>query len=94
MFIDVVPNRDSPPAVLLREAYRDEIGRPQKRTLANLSKLPAEVIETLKALLKGGTLIGATPQGLSIERSLPHGHVVAALGVIRKIALDRKSGSP
>ena len=89
MFIDVVPNRDSPPAVLLREAYRDENGRPQKRTLANLSKLPAEVIETLKALLKGGTLIGATPQGLSIERSLPHGHVVAALGVIRKIALDR-----
>jgi hypothetical protein len=42
MFIDVVPNRDSPPAVLLREAYRDEHGRPQKRTLGNLSKLPWE----------------------------------------------------
>jgi len=40
MFIDIVPNRNSPPAVLLREAYRDKDGRPQKRTLANLSKLP------------------------------------------------------
>jgi transposase len=89
MFIDVVPNRTSPPAVLLREAYRDENGQPQKRTLANLSKLPAEVIESLKTLLKGGVLIGATPKDLSIERSLPHGHVAAVLGTIRKIAIDR-----
>ena len=89
MFIDVVPNRDSPPAVLLREAYRDEHGRPQKRTLGNLSKLPWDVIEALKALLKGGTLLGGEPKELSIERSLPHGHVAAVLGMIRKIALDR-----
>lgn len=89
MFIDVVPNRNSPPAVLLREAYRDENGRPQKRTLANLSKLPGNVIEMLKALLKGGALIGTAPEDLSIERSLPHGHVAAVLGTIRKIALDR-----
>lgn len=88
MFIDIVPNRDSPPAVLLRESYRDAQGRTQKRTLANLSKLPGDVIEMLKALLKGGTLIGA-PQDLSIERSLPHGHVAAVLGTIRQIALDR-----
>ena len=53
MFIETVPNRDSPPAVLLRESYRDEHGRSQKRTLANLSKLPWDVIEALKALLKG-----------------------------------------
>jgi transposase len=89
MFIETVPNRDSPPAVLLRESYRDEHGRAQKRTLANLSKLPRDVIEALRALLKGGTVIGTGPDELAIERSLPHGHVAAALGMIRKIALDR-----
>jgi hypothetical protein len=89
MFIETVPNRGSPPAVLLRESYRDENGRAQKRTLANLSKLPGEVVAVLKAALKGGTLIGTSPEELQIERSLPHGHVAAALGMIRKIALDR-----
>ena len=89
MFIESVPNRDSPPAILLRESYRDENGRPQKRTLANLSKLPDHVIAALKAILKGGTLIGRGPDHVQIERSLPHGHVAAALGMIRKIALDR-----
>jgi hypothetical protein len=89
MFIERVPNRDSPPAVLLRESYRDEHGRAQKRTLANLSKLPGDVIEGLKALLKGGTVIGTGPGELEIERSLPHGHVAAALEMIRKLALDR-----
>ncbi len=87
MFIETVPNRDSPPAVLLRESYRDEHGRAQKRTLANLSKLPRDVIDGLNALLKGGTVIGTGE--LEIERSLPHGHVAAALAMIRKIALDR-----
>ncbi len=89
MFIETVPNRDSPPAVLLRESYRDEQGRSQKRTLANLSKLPRDVIDALKALLRGGTVIGTGPGELAIERALPHGHVAAALGTIRKIALDR-----
>lgn len=89
MFIETVPNRGSPPAVLLRESYRDGQGRSQKRTLANLSKLPRDVIDALKALLKGGTVIGTGPGELEIERSLPHGHVAAALGMIRKIALDR-----
>ena len=89
MFIETVPNRDSPPAVLLRESYRDEHGRAQKRTLANLSKLPRDVIDGLKALLKGGTVIGTGPGELEAERSLPHGHVAAALAMIRKVALDR-----
>jgi hypothetical protein len=89
MFIETVPNRGSPPTVLLRESYRDESGRTQKRTLANLSKLPGEVIAALKAILKGGTLVGTSAEELQIERSLPHGHVAAALGTIRKIALDR-----
>lgn len=89
MFIETVPNRDSPPAVLLRESYRDEQGRSQKRTLANLSKLPRDVIDTLKAVLKGGTVVGTGPQEMEVERSLPHGHVAAAVGMIRKIGLDR-----
>src|SRR6201996_5338695 len=89
MFIETVPNRTSPPAVLLRESYRDEQGRAQKRTLANLSKLPGDVIDGLKALLKGGTVIGTGPDEMRIERSLPHGHVAAVLGTLRKIALDR-----
>jgi transposase len=75
--------------VLLRESYRDEHGRAQKRTLANLSKLPRDVIGALKAFLQGGTVIGTGPDELEIERSLPHGHVAAALSMIRKVALDR-----
>src|SRR5258706_3536704 len=89
MFIETVPNRSSPSAVLLRESYRDEQGRTQKRTLANLSKLPSDVIDALKAFLKGATVLGTGPDDLEIERSLPHGHVAAVLGTIRKIALDR-----
>jgi len=57
MFIEAVPNRTSPPAILLRESYRDEAGKAQKRTLANLSKLPASLIAGLKGLLKGGVAI-------------------------------------
>src|SRR6266478_5538497 len=89
MFIETIPNRGSPPAVLLRESYRDDKGRSQKRTLANLSKLPGDLIAALKALLRGGTMIGTGPGELEVERSLPHGHVAAALGMVRKIALDR-----
>ena len=89
MFVETVPNRTSPPAVLLRESYRDEQGRAQKRTLANLSKLPGDVIDGLKALLKGDTVIGTGPDEMQIERSLPHGHVAAALVMLCKIALDR-----
>ena len=89
MFIETVPNRTSPPAVLLRESYRDEQGRAKKRTLANLSKLLGEVVEGLRALLKGGTVIGTGPDEIRIARSWPHGHVAAVLGTLRKIALDR-----
>src|SRR4029453_512233 len=89
MFIETVPNRNSPPAVLLRESYRDADGRAQKRTLANLSKLPGDFVDALGALLKGGTVLGTGPEELEVERSLPHRHFAAALGTIRKIALDR-----
>src|ERR1700694_888576 len=53
MYIEHVPNRNSPPAILLRESYRDG-NKVRKRTLANLSSLPAEVIEGLQVLLRGG----------------------------------------
>ena len=90
MFIETVPNPGRrTPAVLLRESYRDEQGRAQKRTLANLSKLPDDVVDGLRALLRGGTVIGTRPDEMRIERSLPHGHVAAALGMLRRIALDR-----
>lgn len=79
MYIEAIPNRNSPPAILLREAYR-EAGKVKKRTLANLSCLPAEVIEGLKILLKGGVAVPSAEEVFVVERSLPHGHVAAVLG--------------
>lgn len=83
------PPIDSPSLTIWQLAIATSKGRSQKRTLANLSKLPRDVIDTLKAVLKGGTVIGTGLQELEVERSLPHGHVAAALGMIRKIGLDR-----
>jgi len=91
MYIESVPNRDSPPAILLRESYR-EAGKVKKRTLLNLSNWPHERIAGFKALLKGGTVIPKELDAITIIRSLPHGHVDAALGTARKIGLDRLLG--
>jgi hypothetical protein len=90
MFIDTIPNRTSPPAILLRESYR-EGGRVKKRTLANLSKLPQALIDGITALLAGGKVAGkdAAEPGLEIVRSLGHGHVWAVRSTIRKLGLDR-----
>jgi transposase len=82
MYIESVPNRDSPPAVLLRESWRED-GKVRKRTVANLSCLPAEVIEGLKVLLRGGVAVPSAEEVFTIERSLPHGHVAAVLGSAR-----------
>ena len=82
MYIESVPNRDSPPAVLLRESFREE-GKVRKRTLANLSCLSAEVIEGLKMLLRGGVAVPSAESVFTVERSLPHGHVAAVLGAAR-----------
>jgi hypothetical protein len=93
MFIDTIPNRKSPPAILLRESYR-EGGKVKKRTLANLSKLPQRLIDGIRALVNGGTV--ATPEagkqeehGFKIVRALAHGHVAAVRGMMRKLGLDR-----
>jgi hypothetical protein len=77
MYIESVPNRDSPPAVLLRESYR-EGGKVRKRTLLNLSDWPPERIAGFKMLLKGGTVIAHDREAISIVRSLPHGHVASS----------------
>jgi len=85
MYIAVIPNRSSRPAILLRESYRDG-NRVKNRTLANLSNLAPERVEALRAALRGDTL--APAESLEVRRSLPHGHVAAVLGMARKIGLD------
>jgi hypothetical protein len=87
MYVESVPNRNSPPAILLRESYREE-GKVKKRTLANLSDWPAQLIEHFKVLLRGGVAVANTEDLLEIERSLPHGHVAAVLGCARQCGLD------
>jgi hypothetical protein len=92
MYIEAVPNRNSPPAVLLRETYRQD-GKICKRTLCNLSHWPTGHVEGLRGVLRGGTVIPAERDALTVTRSLPHGHVAAALGTAREIALDRVLGA-
>src|SRR5437764_3346161 len=86
MYVAVIPNRGSPPAVLLRESYR-EAGKTKNRTLANLSRWPAERIEKLRAVLRGDNLLPAA-EAVEIVRALPHGPVLAARGTAGRIALD------
>jgi hypothetical protein len=85
MYIDIVPNRKSPPAVLLREDHRAG-GKTIKRTLANLSALPPEAISALRAVLKGERLVGAADYFV-VERSLPCGHVRAVKGTMERLAM-------
>jgi hypothetical protein len=87
MYVATVPNRRSPPAILLRESYREN-GKVLNRTLANLSDWPAEKVQSLRAVLRGDRLVPAGEGGFEIRRSLPHGHVVAALATARQIGLD------
>jgi hypothetical protein len=89
MHVDRIPNRTSPPAYLLRETYR-EGKKVKKRTLANISDWPIEKIEALRRVLRGDFSSGDNRrQELKLLRSLPHGHVAAALGTLRKLKLDR-----
>ena len=85
MYVAVIPNRGSPPAILLREGYR-EAGKTKNRTLANLSHWSAERIEQLRAVLRGERLL-APADAVAILRALPHGHVLAALTTARRIDL-------
>src|SRR5437868_10909510 len=91
MYIESVTNTNSPPAILLHESYR-EGGKVRKRTLCNLSDWPVAHIEGLRGVLKGGTVIPAERDAFTVIRSLPHGHVAAALGTARRIGLARMLG--
>jgi transposase len=82
VYIETIPNRSSPPAILLREGYREN-GKVVKRTLANLSHWDAQLVEHFRVLLRGGVAVESAASVLSIERALPHGHVAAVLGSAR-----------
>src|SRR5919197_6094623 len=95
MYIATIPNRSSPPAILLRESYRQG-GQVKTRTLANLTDWPPAPLDALRRVLRGDHLV-APDDAFEIVRSLPHGHVAAVLGTVRRLGLDaliaaKKSG--
>ena len=87
MYIETVPNRNSRPAILLREGWRDG-KKVCKRTLANLTDWPAHKIERLRCVLKDELLVSPS-DAFAIERSLPHGHIEAILAMSKRLGLDR-----
>jgi hypothetical protein len=88
MYVVKVPNRGSPPAILLRESYRED-GKVKNRTLANLSSWPEAKVDALTRVLKGQPPPAAPlEEAFDITRSLPHGHVAAVLGTARQLGLD------
>jgi transposase len=87
MYIATVPNRSSPPAILLRESRR-EGKRVKTRTLSNISHWPKEKIEALRRVLQGHTIV-SPEDAFEIKRSLPHGHVAAVLGTLRRVGLEQ-----
>ncbi len=88
MYVVKVPNRGSPPAILLRESYR-EAGKVKNRTLANLSAWPEAKVDALARVLKGQPPPAAPlDEAFEITRSLPHGHVAAVLGTARQLGLE------
>jgi hypothetical protein len=92
VYIETIPNRSSPPAILLREGYR-EGGKVVKRTLANLSHWDPQLVEHFRVLLKGGVAVQSAASVLTIERALPHGHVAAVLGAARGSGSSQWFGS-
>ena len=93
MYIATVPNRNSPPAILLREGYRED-GKVKTRTLANLSKLPPHAIEVLRRTLKGETLVPVDEAWEIVEDGSPaHGHVRAVLAAMRRLGFAELVGS-
>jgi len=93
MYVATIPNRRSPPAILLRESYRED-GRVKSRTLANITHWPAHKIDALRRVLKGQSVaVSPLEEAFDIVRSRPHGHVAAVLGMLRKLGVDRLLGS-
>ena len=88
MYVATVPNRKSPPAILLRESYR-EGSKVKTRTLANLSHWPAAQIEALREVLRGATSVAVLEEAFEVSRSLAHGHVAAVVGSMRRLGVGR-----
>jgi transposase len=88
MYIATVPNRTSPPAILLRESFR-EGAKVRTRTLANLTHWPPAQIEALRAVLKGATSVAVLEEAFDVSRSRPHGHVAAVLGTLKRQGLEK-----
>jgi len=87
MYVTRVPNRGSPPAILLRESYREN-GKVKTRTLANLSRWPEHKVDKLQRALKGLPAPADLSGAFAITRSLPHGHVAAVLGTARRLGIE------
>jgi len=93
MYVERIPNRNSPPALLLRESFRKD-GKVCKRTLANLSSWEPARIEALRRVLRNDLATGRDPiDSFEVVRSLPHGHVAATHGVLRKLGVEKLLGS-
>src|SRR3984893_12812610 len=88
MYVTRIANRNSPPAVLLRESFRED-GKVKSRTLANISHWPEAKIAALRRVLANETVLPLAAQAFEIERSLAHGHVAAVLGTLRRLKLDQ-----
>ncbi len=91
MYIERVPNRKSPPAILLRESWRED-GKVCKRTVANLSGLPDETVNALQAALRGKSIpasegIPSPEKAISLHDARQHGHVAAIYDVMKKSGL-------
>ena len=88
MYVTEIPNRNSPPAILLRESYREN-GKVRTRTIANISRLRPAQIDALRTSLSGASSAPrlSLPDSFLIERSRPHGHVAAVLGSLRKLQI-------
>src|SRR5664279_2041089 len=89
MYVATVPNRNSPPAILLRESYRLD-GKVKTRTIANITHLPPQQLDALRRALSGSSTASSTPlpESFLISRSLPHGHVAAVLACLLNLHLD------
>jgi transposase len=88
MYIETVPNRNSPPCILLRESYR--VGsQVKKRTLLNLTHWPIQLVEDFRTLLRGGIAVESLEESFEVIRERPHGHVAAILGTFRRLGLER-----
>ena len=85
MYVARIPNRNSPPAYLIRQSYRDG-GKVRTRTIANITRLGGEKIALVRKVLAGEDLV-AVDQAFQVRRSLPHGHVAAVLGTLKRIGL-------